>query len=172
MSTVSTAQYTAAMKRQRALTDPQWLQRCDELAQQQPTMFFELLTFARDGVPADVARTLIDYLSALQHSAQAVSGSAAAPVLGPEFKAAVVKSMQFFHAISTDDRPHFDRMMKAWYESLVYGGEPVVWAGCVEILQDPEIMEHQLFPQMVVTLSAVAEVYAGRFARHFLDAAG
>jgi hypothetical protein len=49
MSTVSTAQYVAAMKRQRSLTDPQWLPRCGELAQQQPTMFIELLNFVRDG---------------------------------------------------------------------------------------------------------------------------
>ena len=54
-------------------------------------------------------------------------------------------------------------MMKAWYEGMVEGGEPIVWAGCVEILHDPEIMAHQLFPQMVVTLSAVAEVYACSF---------
>ena len=53
-------------------------------------------------------------------------------------------------------------MMKAWYDGLVEGGEPVVWAGCVEILQEPEILSHQLFPQLGVTLSAVAEVYACR----------
>ena len=74
--------------------------------------------------------------------------------------------MQFFHAISTDDRPHFDRMMKAWYEGLVGGGEPGIWAGCLEILQAPEIVAHGLFTEMVVTLSAVAEVYAGRFRRN------
>ena len=129
MSLISTTQYVAAMKRQRSLTDPQWLQRCDELAQQQPTMFFELLTFPSDGVPADAARKLIDCLSALQFASREVSESVSAPVQMPEFRAAVLKSMQFFHAISTDDRPHFDRMMKAWYEGMVEGGEPVVWAG-------------------------------------------
>lgn len=64
---VSTAQYAAAMKRRRALTEPEWLQSCDELAQQQLAMFLELLTLARDGVQADVARRVIDYLSALQY---------------------------------------------------------------------------------------------------------
>jgi hypothetical protein len=163
MSTVSTAQYVAAMKRQRALTDPQWLQRCGELAQQQPTMFFELLTFLRDGVPPNAGRKLIDYLSALQFASRAVSESVSAPVLEPEFKAAVLRTMQFFHAISTDDRPHFDRMMKAWDEGMVERGEPVVWAACFEILHKPEIMDHPLFSFMGIALSAVAEVYAGRF---------
>jgi hypothetical protein len=54
-------------------------------------------------------------------------------------------------------------MMKAWYEGMVEGGVRVVWAGCVEILRQPQIMAHQLFPQMVVTLSAMAEVYAFPF---------
>jgi hypothetical protein len=62
------------------------------------------------------------------------------------------------HAISIDDRPHFDRMMRAWYESVVEGGEPVVWVGCIEILRYPARMTRQMLPQMVVTLSEVAEV--------------
>jgi len=76
-------------------------------------MFFELLTFLRDGVPPNAGRKLIDYLSALQFASRAVSESVSAPpVQMPEFRAAIVKSMQFFHAISTDDRPHFDSMME------------------------------------------------------------
>ena len=61
------------MKRQKALTDSEWLQRCDELAQQQPTMFFELLIFLRDGVPLEHGRNLIDYLSVLQFASQEAS---------------------------------------------------------------------------------------------------
>jgi hypothetical protein len=76
------------------------------LAQQQPTIFFELLTFLRDGVPPEAGRSLIDYLSALQFASRTVSQSVSAPVLEPEFGAAVLKAMPFFHAISTDDRPH------------------------------------------------------------------
>jgi len=110
------------------------------LAQQQPTIFSSLLTFPSDGASADAARKLIDYLSALQFASQEVSAAVSAPVQMPEFRAAVLKSMQFFYAISTDDRAHFDGMMKAWYEGLVDGGEPMVWAGCVEILQDSEII--------------------------------
>src|ERR1035441_10844987 len=86
MSLISTTQYVAAMKRQRSLTDPQWLQRGDELAKQQPTMFFELLTFPSDGVPADAARKLIDCLSALQFASQAVSESVSSPVQRPKFR--------------------------------------------------------------------------------------
>lgn len=125
-------------------------------------MFFELLTFPRDGVPAESARSLINYLSTLQFVGEAVSDSVSAPVLMPEFQAAVKRTLQFFHAISTEDRHHFDRMMKAWLEGMKERGEPVVWLGCVETLRCPEIMAHPLCQAMVVTLCAVADVYACR----------
>lgn len=75
------------------MTDPEWLERCDKLAAQQPVLFFELLTFPRDGVPGDIARSLINYLSTLQFTAKAVSESVSAPVLMPEFQAAVQRTI-------------------------------------------------------------------------------
>ncbi len=162
MSVLSTSQFAQALSKQKALTDEQWLKRCDELAEQQPALFFELLTFPRDGVPADIARNLIDYLSALQSASSTVSQSIFAPVPLPEFRAAILRTMQFFHALSTDDRPHFERMIKAWHETLVGEGEPVVWAGCIEVLRSKEVMEHRLFKEMVVTLYGIADVYARR----------
>lgn len=159
---ISTTQFAQALQRQTVLTDPEWLARCDELAEQQPVMFFELLTFPRDGVPGDIARSLINYLSTLQFVGEAVSESVSAPVLMPEFQAAVKRTIRFFHAISTDDRPHFDRMMKAWVEGMKERGEPVVWLGCVETLRDPGIMAHPLCQAMVVTVCAIADVYACR----------
>ncbi len=162
MSVVSPAQFGQALSKQKSLTDPQWLERCDELAQQQPTLFFELLTFPRDGVPADIFRNMIDYLSALQLVSSTVSESAASPVPMPEFQAAIKRTIQFFHALSTDDRPHFDRMMKAWIAGMVRESDPVVWAGCIDILRCKEVMAHPLFNAMVVTLCGVADVYARR----------
>lgn len=53
--------------------------------------------------------------------------------------------------------------MKAWLEGMKQKGEPVVWAGCVEMLRDPGIMAHPLCQAMVVTLCAIADVYASRF---------
>jgi len=58
------------------------LRRCDELAEPQPTLFFELLTFPGDGVPADIARKLIGYSSALQSVSRTVSESARTPGCG------------------------------------------------------------------------------------------
>jgi len=121
--------------------------------------------FPRDGVPANVARSLINYLSTLQFTAKSVSESASSPIPLPDFQAAVRRTMLFFHAISADDRPHFDRMMKAWVDGMKERGEPVVWAGCVEMLRDPETMAHPLFTQMVVTLCAIADVYASRLGK-------
>jgi hypothetical protein len=80
----------------------------------------------------------------------------------PEFQAAIKRTLQLFHALSTDDRPHMERMMKAWHEGMEGGGEPVVWAGCFAILRTPGIMAHPLFKEMVVTLCGIADVYASR----------
>jgi hypothetical protein len=167
MRHISPPQFTRALSKQKSLSDAQWLQRCDELAEQQPVMFFELLTFPRDGVPADISRSLIDYLSVLQVISRTISETAAAPVSMPEFRASIKRTMQFFHALSTDDRPHMERMMKAWHEGIVGGGEPVIWAGCIEILRLPEVMAHPLFTAIVATLCGICDVYASRLQKEF-----
>lgn len=162
MSTVSPANFAQAQARQQALTDAEWLLRCDELAQQQPVMFMELLTFRRDGATGTQTRALVDYLSSMQFLAAAVSASAAAPVKVEELRAAVRRTGQFFHAINTDDRQHFERMMRAWQEGVVERSEPVVWAGCVETLKQHEILSSPLMKDMVVTLYAIADVFSRR----------
>jgi hypothetical protein len=161
MSLLSTTQFAQALSRQKSFSDAQWLKRCDELAEQQPAMFYELLTFPRDGVPADISKSLIDYLSALQFACLTVSQSVSPPISLPEFQAAIKRTMHFFHALSTEDHAHFERMMKAWREGMV-GGEPVVWAGCVETLRHPGILAHPLFKEMVVTVCGIADAYACR----------
>ena len=167
MKHISRNEYVEASSKQKSLTDAQWLKRCDELALQQPVMFYELLTFPRDGVPADISRSLIDYLSTLQVISRAISEPASALVSMPEFQAAIKRTIQFFHALSTDDRQHMERMMKAWHEGAVGGGEPVIWAGCIEILRTPEIMAQPLFKEMVATLCGIADVYASRLQKEF-----
>lgn len=164
MKRISPAQYAQALAKQQSFTDAQWLKRCDELAVQQPVPFFELLTFARDGLPEKIFRSLIDYLSILQFACTTVSESAATPISMPEFQAAIKRMMQFFHALTTDDRPHFDRMMKSWYDGVMGTSEPVVWAGCMETLNNPEIMDHALYKGIVITISGIADVYASRLA--------
>jgi hypothetical protein len=71
---------------------------------------------------------------------------------------------------STDDHPHFERLVKAWREGMVGGGEPVVWAGCLETLRHPEILAHPLFKEMVITLCGIADVYACRLQQEFPSA--
>lgn len=144
------------------MSDAEWLERCDELAAQQPVMFYELLTFPRDGVPVEISRSLIDYLSVLQWVTSAASPSVAAPVSLPEFQAAIKRTMQFFHALSTDDHAHFERMIKAWCGGMDGRGGDVVWTGCIAVLRAPELTAHPLFKPMVVTLCGIADVYANR----------
>ena len=155
-------QYAAALARQKSLTDVQWLKRCDELAVQQPVLFFELLTFARDGVPEAIARRLIDYLSVLQFATQAISESISAPISLPEFQAATERMSRLFYAMTTDDSAHFGRMMEAWVQGLAEKSDTLVWAECVETLHSPGMKDQPLFPEMVYTLAAIADVYASR----------
>jgi hypothetical protein len=163
MSHISITQYAQAFAKQKSLNDAEWLRRCDELAAQQPVMFYELMTFLRDGVPVELGRSLIDFLSTLQAASSLVSKSVSLPVQLHEFQAAIKRTVQFFHALSTDDHAHLERMIKARFEGMDGGNGGVVWAGCIEILREPEIMAHPLFKAMVVTLCAVAEVYSRRF---------
>lgn len=159
---VSMAQYANALARQKALTDAEWLRRCDELAIEQRVLFLELTTFPRDGLSADLSRCLIDYLSVLQFIGAGISKSASAPVLLPEFQAAIKRTLLFFHALSTDDRAHFERMVLAWHDSTVSRSEPTVWAGCMEMLREPGILAHPLVKDIVVTMYAIADVFSRR----------
>ena len=165
VSKISATQYAQALARQKSLTDVEWLQRCDELAQQQPTLFFELLTFQRDGVSFPLVRSMVDYLSVLQFVVGQISPAISAPVSLPAFQAAIKRSHQLFQALETDDNAHFERMMNGWHESSVSNREPVVWAGCIEIMQQPEIMNHALFEGVVVTLYAIADEFSARLER-------
>jgi hypothetical protein len=162
MSRVSPARFARARARQEALTDSEWLLRCDELAQQQHVLLMELLTFGRDGASASQVRSLIDYLSSLQFLAADEAGPASAPVGLPELRRAVERAVCFFHAATTDDRPHFDRIIRAWNEGVALRSEPVVWAGCIETLKQHEILSSPLAREMVVTLYAIADVYSRR----------
>src|ERR1039458_3099700 len=135
MKRISPSQYTEAMTKQKSFTAAQWLKRCDELAAQQPVLFFELLTFPRDGVPEDIFRRLMNYLSVLQFATQAISESVSRPFSLPEFQAATERTSQFFYAITTDDPAHFGRMLEAWFQSVMEMSDPLVWAGCVETLR-------------------------------------
>ena len=161
---VSTTQFAKFLARQKALTDAEWLQRCDELAIQQRVLFLELVTFNRDGLPDRQSRSLIDFLSALQFLSRAISKSAADPVESPEFQAAIKRAMQYFHALTTDDKAHFARMVQAWHDSTVSRSEPVIWAGCIETLRQSGILEHPLGKDIVVTLYAIVDVFSRRFA--------
>jgi hypothetical protein len=163
VSIVSTTEYSRAFARQKSLSDTAWVSRCDELAQQQRGLFLELATFLRDGLPLEQSRCLIDYFSTLQFVSCEISPTASAPVMLPEFQAAIKRTLQFFHAIETDDRQHFDRMIQAWHESVVTRTEPVVWAGCIETLRQPGILNHPLTEGIIVTLYAIADVFSRRF---------
>ena len=134
MKRITPSQFTQALSKQNSLTDAQWLKRCDELAVQQPVLFTELQTFSRDGVPENIFRRLIDYLSVLQFVTKEVSESASAPISLPEFQAATKRAQQFFYATKTDDPAHLARMTKAWFEGLVEKGNISIWALCVETL--------------------------------------
>ena len=159
---VSTTQFAKLLARQRALTDADWLLRCDELAEQQRILFLELVTFSRDGLPDQQSRCLVDFLSTLQFVSSAISNSASDPVKLPEFQAAIKRAMQYFHALTTDDKAHFARMVQTWHDSTVSRSEPVIWAGCIETLRQPGILEHSLGKDIVVTLYAIADVFSRR----------
>jgi hypothetical protein len=162
MKQISPSKYAEALSRQKSFTDAEWLQRCDELATQQPVLFFELTTFFRDGVREDIARRLIDYLSVLQFASKAISESVSAPIALPEFQAATERTMKFFYAITTDDPAHFSRMMEAWFNGVMEKSDPVVWAGCIETLKSPEVKDQPLFKKMVCKLASIADAYAFR----------
>jgi hypothetical protein len=159
MSTVS--KFAQALARQKALTDSEWLRRCDELAVQQRVVFVELLTFRRDGASEAQTRALVDYLSALQFVAVGTSESASAPVDIPELRGGIEQATRFFHSTTTDDRGHFVRMMRAWYEGVALRNAPV-WAVCIETLQQHGIMASPLAEGMAVTLYAIADVFSRR----------
>jgi hypothetical protein len=167
---ISPSQYAEASSRQQSFTDAQWLQRCDELAVQQPVLFFELTTFFRDGVREDIGRRLIDYLSVLQFASKAISESISAPISLPEFQAATERTMKFFYAITTDDPAHFHRMTEAWFKGVMEKSDPLVWAGCIETLRSPEVMEQPLFKEMGCTLASIADAYACRLQQEFRPA--
>jgi len=162
MKRISPSQYAKALARQKSFTDAQWLKRCDELAAQQPVLFFELLTFPRDGVPEDMGRRPIDYLSVLQFATKAVSESVSAPISLAEFQVATERTGQFFYAITTDDPAHFSRMLEAWLQSVMEKSDPLVWAGCVETLHSSGMKEQPLFKEIACTLAAIADAYACR----------
>jgi len=164
VSIISPTQYAAAFVKQTSLSDVEWLQRCDELAIQQRVLFLELVTFSRDGLPAQQSRCVIDFLSTLQFVSSAISKSAADPVDLPEFQVAIKRAMQYFYALTTDDKAHFARMVQAWHDSTVSRSESVIWAGCIETLRQPGILEHPLGKDIVVTLYAIADVFSRRFA--------
>jgi hypothetical protein len=170
MTRISPQQYAQALKKQQSFTTQQWLKRCDELAVQQPVLFFELTTFFRDGVREDIARRLIDYLSVLQFASKAISESVSAPISLPEFQAATERTMKFFYAIETDDRAHFSRMIEAWFKGVMEKNDPLVWAGCIETLRSPEVKEQPLFKEMVCTLASIADAYAYRLQQDFHSA--
>lgn len=172
MSTVSPANFAQAQARQQALTDAEWLLRCDELAQSQPVLFMELLTFGRDGAAPAQTRALVDYLSTMQFVAAGVSVSASAPVGMEEFRAAIQRTGHLFHAINTDDRRHFERMIRAWHEGMVQRSEPVVWAGCVATLKQHGILSAPLMKDMVVTLCAIADVFSRRLRKNTPSCSG
>ena len=164
MSIISTTQYAAAFVKQTSLSDGDWLLRCDELAEQQRILFLELVTFSRDGLPDQQSRCLIDFLSTLQFVSSAISKSAADPVELPEFQAAIKRAIQYFYALTTDDKAHFARMVQTWHDSTVSRSEPVIWAGCIETLRQPGILEHPRGKDIVVTLYAIVDVFSRRFA--------
>ncbi len=169
MNTASVSQFARAQTRQQALTDQEWLRRCDELALQQRVLFLELLTFGRDGATPAQTRCLIDYLSSLHLVAVAVSASASAPVELPEFQAAIKRAGYFFHASTTSDRRHFDRMMRAWFDAVVERNDPVVWACGIETLRQHGIMSSPLMADMVVTIYAIADVFSRRLGNEALS---
>jgi len=162
VSIISTTQYAAAFVKQTSLSDGDWLLRCDELAEQQRILFLELVTFSRDGLPAQQSRCLIDFLSTLQFVSSAISNSASDPVDLPEFQVAIKRAMQYFYAPTTDDKAHFARMVQAWHDSTVSRSESVIWAACIETLRQPGILEHSLGKDIVVTLYAIADVFSRR----------
>ena len=55
-------------------------------------------------------------------------------------------------------------MFRVWQKEVVSRGEPVVWAACIDTLQQHDIMSSPLSQAVVVTLHAIADVYSRRFA--------
>ena len=162
MKRISPSQYAQALATQKSFTGAQWLKRCDELAAQQPVLFLELLTFPRDGVPEDIGRRLIDYLSVLQFATKAVAESVSAPISLTEFQAATERTGHLFYAITTEDPAHFGRMLEAWFAGVMEKSDPLLLAGCVETLRSSGMKEQPLFKEMACTLVAIADAYAYR----------
>lgn len=164
---ITPSQFAQALSRQQSFTVAEWLKRCDELAAEQPVLFFELRTFLRDGVPENTGRRLIDYLSVLQFASNAISESISAPISLPEFQAATKRTQSFLYAISTDDPAHFSRMAEAWFKGVMEKSDPMVWFGCVETLRVPEVKEHPLFKEIALALASIADAYACRLQQNF-----
>jgi hypothetical protein len=164
MSTITPADFAKAIIRQKKLTDSEWQHRCDELFEQQRVMFLELATFARDGATINQYRAIIDFLSELQFLSAGVSKAAAAPVGMPEFQEAVKRAVLFFNTLETNDRQDSERMAAAWIAGMTQKSEPVIWAACVETLQQHEILSSPLAVEMGITLYAVADAFSRRLA--------
>lgn len=106
--------------------------------------------------------SLIAYLSALQFASKSVSESISKPITLPEFQAATERTMKFFSAITTDDPAYFKQMIEAWFKGLIEKSDPLVWAGCIETLKNPEVIKEPLFREITCTLASIADAYAFR----------
>jgi len=93
---------------------------------------------------------------------QTSSDFISAPVSLPEFQAATERMGRLFYAMTTDDQPHFGRMMEVWVQGLAERNDASVWAECVETLHSPGMKDQPLFAEMARTLAAIADVYASR----------
>ena len=166
MPTVSPKRLADALSKQESLSPQGWLDRCDELAVEQRVMFLELVTFARDGVTEEQLRELIGFLSVLQYLAKDLSQEVAAPVEMPEFSSAVERVVLWFKAYQEDWEKGVDTMIEDWLDEMDRTGEPVIWSLCTNTLQQHGILQAPLASGMMITLYAIADVFAKRCAKH------
>ena len=88
MPLVTSEMWAQATKIQTSYTASAWLNRSDELARQQPILFFEILSFGRDGEKRELVKMLLDYLSILQAVATSLGKNYAEPISSENWRQA------------------------------------------------------------------------------------
>ena len=164
MSTVTPKDIARALVKQQGLVGRAWIDRCDELKEQQRVMFRKLMTFGRDDPTGVPFLAFINFLSVLQFLAKDLSEAAAVPVALPEFQESEKRAALFLKTLETDDTHDQARMADAWFEGVDRQGEPVIWAECIQTLHSLDILAEPRAVEMVITLYAVADVFSRRLA--------
>lgn len=166
MPLITPDQFSIAEARLKSLSHGQWMKLSDELFVEQRLIFLELLSFGRDGATNDQTMGMIGFLSVVQSLAKEVSPDCAKPIEEAEFTEGVKRAYLFFQATGSEDPDEENRLHRLWFESVQTSGEPILWVGCWQLMQQTQMIDSPLAQGMAVTLFALVDCYSLRLGKY------